>query len=160
MQQRVDARIGKAQARGPLAAGRDRAVDALKGIFRQDAIMTDMLDIEQAAVGRKTDFAQLRQIKQTPADAEIVAVIDGGFGAQGAVFLVVLLDPGVFVLDVQGRCYVLGQDAGPKPSRCLAVDLAIEDQLDFLRATEIEVLADHLFEEQAAVQRSIEHLGQ
>lgn len=44
MQQRVDARIGKAQARGPLAAGRDRAVDALKGIFRQDAIMTDMLD--------------------------------------------------------------------------------------------------------------------
>ncbi len=60
MQQRVDARIGKAQARGPLAAGRDRAVDALKGIFRQDAIMTDMLDIEQAAVGRKTDFAQLR----------------------------------------------------------------------------------------------------
>jgi hypothetical protein len=59
MQQRVDARIGKAQARGPLAAGRDRAVDALKGIFRQDAIMTDMLDIEQAAVGRKTDFAQL-----------------------------------------------------------------------------------------------------
>jgi len=109
--------------------------------------MTDMLDIEQAAVGRKTDFAQLRQIKQTPADAEIVAVIDGGFGAQGAVFLVVLLDPGVFVLDVQGRCYVLGQDAGPNPSRCLAVDLAIEDQLDVLRATEIEVLADHLFEE-------------
>src|SRR6266576_2546935 len=111
MQQRVDARIGKAQARGPLAAGRDRAVDALKSIFRQDAIMTDMLDIEQAAVGRKTDFAQLRQMTQTPADAEIVAVIDGGFGAQGAVFVVVLLDPGVFVKDVQGRCYVLGQDA-------------------------------------------------
>ena len=61
MQQRVDARIGKAQARGPLA--RDRAVDALKGIFRQDAIMTDVLDIEQAAVGRKTDFAQLRRCR-------------------------------------------------------------------------------------------------
>src|SRR5216683_5157064 len=126
MQQRVDARIGKAQARGTLAAGRDRAVDALKGIFRQDAIMADMLDIEQAVVGRKTDFAQLRQIAQTPADAEIVAVVDGGLGAQGAVFLVVLLDPGVFVIDVQGRCYVLGQDAGPKPSRCLAVILRLK----------------------------------
>ena len=72
----------------------------------------------------------------------------------------VLLDPGVFVIDVQGRCYVLGQDAGPKPSRCLAGDLAVEDQLDFLRATEIKVLADHLFEEQAAVHWSIQHLGQ
>jgi len=62
MQEGVDARIGKTQARGPLAACRHWAVDGLKGIFRQDAIMADVLDIEQAAVGRKTDFAQLRQI--------------------------------------------------------------------------------------------------
>jgi hypothetical protein len=73
---------------------------------------------------------------------------------------VVLLDPGVFVIDVQGRSYVLRQDAGPEPPRRLAGDLAIEDQLDFLRASEIEVLADHLLEEQPAVQRPIEHLGQ
>jgi hypothetical protein len=84
MQQRVDARVGKAQARGPLAAFRDRAVNSLKGIFRQDEIMTDVLDIEQAAVGRKTDFAQLRQIAWTLADAEIVAVVDGSLGVQGA----------------------------------------------------------------------------
>jgi len=73
---------------------------------------------------------------------------------------VVLLDPRVFVKDVQGRGYVLCQDPGTKPPRRLAGDLAIEDQLDFLRATQIEVLADYLFEEQAAVHWSIQHLGQ
>jgi hypothetical protein len=36
----------------------------------------------------------------------------------------------------------------------------IEDQAHFLGATEIEVLADHLFEEQAAMHGPIEHLGQ
>src|SRR6266852_4031293 len=62
MQEGVDARIGKTQTRSTLAACRHRAVDGLKGIFGQDAIMANVLDIEQAAVGRKTDFAQLRQI--------------------------------------------------------------------------------------------------
>src|ERR1700680_4457749 len=41
------------------------------------------------------------------ADTEVVGVVDGGLGAQGAVFLVVLLDPCVLVIDVQGRGDVL-----------------------------------------------------
>jgi len=38
-----------------------------------------------------------------------------------------------------------------------AGDPAIEDQLDLLGAAQIEVLTDHLLEEQAAVHRPIEY---
>src|SRR6476646_3172937 len=67
----------------------------------------------------------------------------------------VLLDPRVLVIDVQGWCDILCDNPGAEPSRCFAGDLAIEDQLHFLWATQIEVLADHLLEEQAAMHRSI-----
>ena len=35
--------------------------------------------------------------------AEVAGVVDGGFGAQGAPFLVILLDASVLVVHVQGR---------------------------------------------------------
>jgi hypothetical protein len=66
---------------------------------------------------------------------------------------VVLLDPGVLVVDVQGRSDVLCDDAGAERSRRPAADPAVEDQPYFLGPAEIEVLADHLFEEQAATRR-------
>ena len=60
--QRVDARIGKTQARGALAARRHRAVDGLEGILGQYAVMAQTFDFEQPAIGRKADLAQLRQV--------------------------------------------------------------------------------------------------
>ena len=145
------------EARWPAA---DRAVDPLEGLLGEDAVVTEALDFEQPAVGAEADLAQFRQVVQSLADAEVVGVVDGGFGAQSALFLVILLDPGVLVIDVQGRGDVLGDDAGAEPSRGAAGDPAIEDQLDLVGAAEIEVLADHLFEEQPAMHRAIEHLGQ
>ena len=65
-----------------------------------------------------------------------------------------------FVVDVQGRSDVLGNDAGTEASRGVAVDLALEDQLHLIGATHIEVFADHLFEEQTAAHGLVEHLGQ
>ena len=41
-----------------------------------------------------------------------------------------------------------------------ADDPAVEDQLHLVGAAEVEVLADHLLEEQAAVHRPVEHLGE
>src|SRR5580700_9422009 len=74
--------------------------------------MAQTLDFEQPAIGRKADLAQLRQVVQALADAEVVAVVDGRFGPQGPTLLVVLRDPRVLVIDVQGRGDVLGDDAG------------------------------------------------
>ena len=62
----------------------------------------------------------------------------------------------VLVVDDQGW----RDDAGAESPRRPARGPAIEDQLHLLGSAEIEVLTDHLLEEQAAVLRLIEHLGQ
>src|SRR3984893_16607776 len=160
MQERLDAPIGEAQAPGALAARRDRAVDGLEGIFGEHAVVAQTLDVEQPSIGHKADLAQLRQIVQALADAEVIGVVDRSLGTQGPIFLVILLDARVLVVDIQGRSDVLGEDTGAKPPRGAAIDLAVEDQLDLLRPAEIEVLADHLLEEQSAVHRPVEHLRQ
>ncbi len=51
------------------------------------------------------------------ADAEVAGVVDGGLGAKGDSFLVVLLHVGVLVFDVQGRDDAVGEDPGPEPAR-------------------------------------------
>ena len=91
---------------------------------------------------------------------KVVGVVDRCFGAQSALFLMILLDPCVLVIDMEGGCDALGEDAGAEPSRGAPVDAALKDELDLIRTAEIEVFADHLFEKQAAVHRAIEHLGQ
>src|SRR5690348_408622 len=64
--------------------------------------------------------------------AEVGRVVDGGFGPQRLAELVVLLDLGVLVIDVQARDHAVGDDAGAEPARggplSLADDLAVEDQ--------------------------------
>jgi hypothetical protein len=99
MPEGLNARIGEAQSRGALPIECNRTVDGLESILSQHAIMAEALDLEQAAIGRKTDFTLFWQIAQTLANAEIVSVVDGGLGAQGAVFLVILLDARVLVID-------------------------------------------------------------
>jgi hypothetical protein len=45
----VDARIGEAEPGGALASALDRAVDLLKGIFGEDAIVAEALDFKHSA---------------------------------------------------------------------------------------------------------------
>src|SRR5215813_2528723 len=112
-----------------LATYFDRPVDSLERVFGQHAVVTETLDFEQPSIGGKADFAQLRQIVQLSADAEVVSVVDGRLGTQGAAFLVILLDPRMLVIDVQRRSYVQGDDPGAELARRPAGDFAIEDQL-------------------------------
>ena len=42
----------------------------------------------------------------------------------------------------------------------LADDAPVEDQLDLVRAADVEVVADHLLEEDPPGDRRVEHLGQ
>src|ERR1700756_2720464 len=134
MQERVNARIGKAQARGPLMPGGDWAIDGLEAIFTDDAIVAQPLDLEQPAIGHKPDLAQLGQIVQAPADPEVVSVVDGCFRAQRPILLVILFDARVLVIDVQGWGHIVGHDPGAQPRSGIAQYPTIEDELDLLGA--------------------------
>src|SRR5258706_5992187 len=159
MQESVRVRIGKRQAGGAWAPGGHRAIDGSESIFAEDAIVAEALELDQWAVGRKADLAQLWKVMQAPADSEVVGIVDGGFSAQGSIFLVILLDARVLVIDVQGRGHIVGHHPGAEARPRIARYPAIEDELNFLGSAEVEVLADHLFEEQAAVHGAVEHLG-
>jgi hypothetical protein len=156
----MDARLGKAQTGGTLAGPFDRTVDVLKGVLGENAVVTEALDLEQSAVCAEADVAQFPQIVQSFANAELVSVVNGGLGAQGALLFVILLDPGALVINVDGGCDAPGEDAGAQAARGAAGDAAVKDQLDLVGPAEIEVLADDLFEKQPAVNRAIEDLGQ
>ncbi len=86
--------------------------------------------------------------------------VDGGLGLQRPAFLVILLDARTLVVDVQGGDDPLGDHPAPKPARRPAGHAPVEDQLHLARPPEVEVLADHLFEEDPTRQRTVEHLGQ
>src|SRR5271157_2665662 len=89
-----------------------------------------------------------------------MGIVDRRLGPQGAALLMILLDPRTLVVDVQRRCYPLGDHAGAEPPRRLLGDPPLEDQLHVIGPADVEVLADHLLEEHAAGVGSVEDLGQ
>ena len=54
----------------------------------------------------------------------------------------------------------LGDDARAKPSRRAARDPTVEDELDVVRSAEIQIVANHLFEEGSARRGPVEDLRQ
>src|ERR1700739_1091405 len=132
LEERLNAWVSKTQAGRALAAGCHRSVDGLQRIFAEDAIVAEPLDLDQPLIGRKSDRAQLCKIVQAFADAKVVSVVDGRLGPQGPVFLVVLLDARILVVDVQGRGDILRDHPGAEASFRMARDPAIEEEFDLL----------------------------
>ncbi|MBO0766633.1 MAG: hypothetical protein J2P50_18860 [Hyphomicrobiaceae bacterium] len=81
LQERMVFGVGKAQARGTLATGRDRTVDGLQGFLGEHTVVAEALHLKEAAVGRKADRAQFGEIAPSPADTDVVGVVDGRLGA-------------------------------------------------------------------------------
>src|SRR4051812_5693380 len=71
-----------------------------------------------------------------------------------------LLDPGMLVVDVQRRRHPFGEHPRPEPARGPLGDAPLEDQLHLVRPSQVEVLADHLLEEDTAGERPVQDLGQ
>src|SRR5438874_7729067 len=124
------------------------------------AIVADSLDVEETSVGLEADLPKRREVLKPLADGEVARAVDGRLGAQRAPFLEVLLDPGVLVVDVQRGDDPVGDHAGAEASRCRLGDPTSKEELNLLGAADVEVLADDLFEEDAAVDRTVEHLGE
>ncbi len=144
--ERLHLRVAKAQGRRPLPVDLDGANHLLKRVFADGAVVGNSLDVQQTPIGLKADLPQRGQIRQRFADAEVPRVVDGGFGAERAPFLVILLDPGIFVIDVQRRNHAVGDNARAKPAGSAAADPAIEDQRHLTGPSDIQVFPDHFLE--------------
>ena len=103
----VDLGIGKTERGSPLRRDLNRMVYPLENFLGEQAIMADLFDLKQTAVGLEADFPQREQVAQTLADIKVAGVVDRGFGPQSAAFLVVLLDARSFVIE-----YVNGGKSG------------------------------------------------
>jgi len=73
---------------------------------------------------------------------------------------VVLLDATALVVDVQGRNHAVGEHPGAKAPRRAFGHTPAEDELHLVRTAEVEILANHLLEEDAPRHRLVEHLGE
>ena len=84
-----------------LAVDLGRFLEFIKGLSSDRAVMSQLLDLEQALVGGEADLAQCRQVFEASAHREVVGVVDRGFGPQPSAFFMVLFEVGVFVIEVQ-----------------------------------------------------------
>jgi hypothetical protein len=73
---------------------------------------------------------------------------------------VVLRDLGLLVVHVERGDDPLGEHPGAKASRGASVDTALADQGDLIGTSEIEVVTDHLLEEDPPRKGPVEGLGQ
>src|SRR3954470_5999850 len=160
MQQPLHPRVGKAQRRRALSIDYDRPLQVLERCFADEAVVADALDVKQTSVGRKANLAQFGEIFDASANFEVAGIVDGRLGSKRLSLLVILLDPGLLVIDVQGRHDAVSDDARAEPARRTADHPAVEHEAHLARPAKIEVLADHLLEEDAPGHRGIEHLGQ
>jgi hypothetical protein len=71
----------------------------------------DTVWVQQTSVGLEAEPPQFRLVLQQLADAEVACVVDGGFGAEGTTFLMIVLDARALVGDVPRGDHTVGNDA-------------------------------------------------
>ena len=103
--------VGEAKRCRALLPDRYWLLHVLERGFADEAIVADALDVEQTSVGCKADLAQSGKVLDTSADAEVAGIVDRRFGSKRLQQLVVLLDAGLLVVDVQGRHDAVCDDA-------------------------------------------------
>ena len=74
--------------------------------------MRDQLALQHPTVDALPQGPEVAEVSQPPSDAQIVGVVDGGLGTQGALLLEVLLDMAAFVLDIHARGHPVGDHSG------------------------------------------------
>jgi hypothetical protein len=123
VQETLHARIGEAERGCALLPDRHRLLQVLEHGFSDEAIVADTFNVKQTSVGCKANSTQLGKVFDGSADTKVTRIVDGRFGSKGFPLLVVLLDTGLLVIDMQRGDHALGNDPGPEPAWRTAVDL-------------------------------------
>src|SRR5436190_19853855 len=160
LHQRVDAPVPEAESGSTLLLDNDGLGDGVKVVVADPAVVAQMFDAQATSVGGKADLPQGGQIGESPTNFKVVRIVDRRFGPERLTFFVVLLDLGLFVVDVERGDHAVGEDPSAELARGPAGDAAMENQLHLIGATDIEILPNHFFEETAAGLGAIEDLGQ
>ena len=134
----------------------NRVIRFLKNFFGENAIVADLLDLEQAAIRLETNSSPYRQVAQVLADIKVAGVVDGGFRAQGAAFFVILLNARSLVVDMEGRNHSVGDNPRAKWSGRAFRNPALKDELDLFGAANVEVLPDYFLAENPSAYRAVE----
>ncbi len=122
--------------------------------------MGGAFQVEQPPIDAPSQGPEVGEITQTPSNAKVIRVVEGSLGAQSAPPLEVLLDVTTLVLDVQAGQDAVGDDACREAAWACSQDLAINQELNTIRAAQIEIVANHLLKELPSTHRVIEHLGE
>src|SRR3954469_3959185 len=109
-------------------------IELLQLLFGEDAVMGDLLNVEQAPVRLKPDTPEFVEVAQALADVEVTRIVDRGLGPQRLAFFVVLLDARTFVVDVQRWNDTVGDHAGAERSRRSLCYPPVENELYLFRA--------------------------
>jgi hypothetical protein len=127
-EQRDHARVAESEsgsAPARFAGGHDQGLEEAGGGCWPTAVA---FHLEQATVDVAAQLDEAGQVLQLAADPEVVGVVEGGLGTEGAVELPVLLEAGVPVTDLQAGVDVLRQNAGASGRlAATACKAAVED---------------------------------
>ncbi len=120
--------------------------------------MAGGLDAQHASVGLKTKLPQRGKIRQTATKSEVPWVVHGQLRSQCAALLEVLLDAVRFEIHMERRDHALADNARAERTWCSLGHAKLEDQLQVIGPTQVEVLAKHLLEEDPTMHGSIHDL--
>ena len=72
----------------------------------------------------------------------------------------ILLDSGVFVIDMEGRNHSLRNDSGAEEAGRRLAHPPVKDQLHLTGPADIQIFTDHFLEEHATGHGPVQNLGQ
>ena len=150
LEERHHPRIAEAQRRDALAGFDGGALQPVERVLGQDAVVTHPFDFEELAIHLWPSSRRYGRLSIAFAHVEIHGVVDRGFRAEGVLLFEILLHVGRLVLDVEARLDPIRDDAraiAKRRWRGRAREAQRKQQADAVGSPEVEILADHRFEE-------------
>jgi hypothetical protein len=140
-----------------------RTLETIEGILCQDAVVTDPLDFQELPIDLVPEFTQIRKLGNRLRHVKVLRIVDSRFGPERVLLLEVLLYVRRLVLDMQAGLDPIGNHARPVAKGGWwrgAGQAQRKQQADAVRASEIEILANHGLEEVTALDGPIEDVGE
>ena len=116
--------------------------DPLEDWIRKDAGLAGTFSLQQAGVDRTRPGLKLIKVMQAPLAAQVARRVHHGLHPKGAAVFQVLLDARVLVEGVDGDLGAAGDHIGPELAFGAGPDLPVEDDLNSVRAAEVQVVGD------------------